>query len=58
MQTVAVRGLGKLADQKAITPLETLNLEAWSNPSTHADIHALREALNWSLWQLNPDTHF
>ena len=58
MQTVAVRGLGKLADQRASTPLATLNLEAWSNPSTHADIQALREALNWSLWQLDPDTHF
>ncbi len=58
LQTVAVRGLGKLADQRAMMPLETLNLETWSNPSTHADIQALREALNWSLWQLNPDTHF
>ena len=57
MQTLAVRGLGKLGDQRALPPLETLNLQAWTNPSTHADIQALREALNWSLWQLNPDTH-
>jgi hypothetical protein len=57
MQTVAVRGLGKLGDQRAITSIETLNLQAWTTPSTHADIQALREALNWSLWQLNPESH-
>lgn len=57
IQTVAVRGLGKLGDQRAVTSIETLNLQAWTNPSTHADIQALREALNWSLWQLNPESH-
>ncbi len=57
MQTVAVRGLGKLGNQRAIPPLETLNLQAWTTPSTHADIQALREALNWCLWQLNPESH-
>jgi hypothetical protein len=57
IQTVAVRGLGKLGDQRAVTPIETLNLQAWTNPSTHADMQALREALNWSLWQLNPESH-
>ena len=57
IQTIAVRGLGKLGDQRAILPLETLNLQAWTNPSTHTDIQALREALNWTLWQLNPAAH-
>lgn len=57
MQTIAVRGLGKLGDQRAIPPIETLNVQAWTNPSTHGDMQALREALNWSLWQLNPDAH-
>ncbi len=57
MQTVAVRGLGKLGDQRAMPLIETLNLQAWTNPSTHADIQALREALNWCLWQLNPESH-
>ncbi len=57
MQTIAVRGLGNLGDQRAISPLETLNVQAWTNSSTGADIQALREALNWSLWQLNPDAH-
>ena len=58
MQTFAVRGLGKLGDLRAITPIETLNLQAWSNPSTDPEIQALREALNWSLFQLDPASHF
>ena len=58
MQTIAVRGLGKLGDLRAITPIETLNLQAWSNPSTDPEIQALREALNWSLFQLDPSSHF
>ena len=57
LQTVAVRGLGKLGDQRALAPLETLNLQTWTNPTTSTDFKALREALNWSLWQLNPDAH-
>ena len=56
MQTIAVRGLGALGDQRAIIPIETLNLQAWSNPSTHAEIQALREALNGSLYQLDPSS--
>jgi len=58
MQTIAVRGLGKLGDLRAITPIETLNLQVWSNPSTDPEIQALREALNWSLFQLAPASHF
>ena len=58
MQTIAVRGVGRLGDLRAITPIEALNLQAWANPSTHEDIQALREALNWSLFQLAPSSHF
>jgi hypothetical protein len=53
MQTIAVRGLGALGDLRATTPIETLNIQAWSNPSTHADMQALREALNESLYSLD-----
>ena len=53
MQTIAVRGLGSLGDLQAIPLLETLNIQAWSNPSTHPDMEALRDALNWSLHQLD-----
>ncbi|MEX0828940.1 MAG: HEAT repeat domain-containing protein [Nitrospirales bacterium] len=53
MQSIAVRALGSLGDLRAMPPLQALNIQAWSNPSTHADMHALREALNWSLYQLD-----
>ena len=53
MQTIAVKGLGHLGDLRAVTPIETLNIQAWSNPSTHKDIQALREALNESLYSLD-----
>lgn len=57
IQTIVVKGLGRLGDQRAIPPLEELNLKTWTNTSTDPDIKELREALNWSLWQLNPDAH-
>lgn len=53
MQSIAVRALGSLGDLRAVTPIQALNIQAWSNPSTHADMQALREALNWSLYQLD-----
>lgn len=53
MQTIAVRGLGSLGDLHALPQIETLNIQAWSNPSTHADMQALREALNESLYSLD-----
>ena len=53
MQTIAVKALGSLGDLRAITPIQALNIQAWSNPSTHADMQALRETLNWSLYQLD-----
>ena len=54
MQTIAVRGLGTLGNQDAMNAIETLNIQAWSNPSTHADMQDLREALNDTLYQLDP----
>ncbi len=54
MQTIAVRGLGSLGNQLAVDPINELNVQAWSNPSTHTDMHALREALNDTLYQLDP----
>lgn len=57
IQTEAVKGLGNLGDRRAIQPLETLNLKAWTNPSSSPEMHALREMLSWSLWQLKPDAH-
>jgi hypothetical protein len=57
VQTMAARSLGQLGDRRAITPLKTLNLHAWTNPSTHPDMQDLRDALSWSLWQLSPSAH-
>ncbi len=54
MQTIAVRGLGSLGNQRAVEPINRLNVQAWSNPSTHPDMRALREALNDTLYQLDP----
>ncbi len=54
MQTIAVRGLGSLGNQQAVDPINRLNVQAWSNPSTHPDMRALREALNDTLYQLDP----
>ena len=57
VQTEIVIALGKLADQRAIEPLTALNQKAWTDPSRDPEMQKLREALSWSLWQLNPDAH-
>jgi hypothetical protein len=57
VKTEIVKALGKLADQRAIPILEELNRQAWTDPSHSPEMQELREALSWSLWQLNPDAH-
>ena len=57
VKTEIVRALGKLGDQEAVPVLEKLNYEAWSDPSMSPEMKNLREALTWSLWQLNPEAH-
>ena len=57
VKTEIVRALGKLGDQEAVPVLEKLNHEAWTDPSMDPEMQELREALTWSLWQLNPDAH-
>ena len=57
VKTEIVRALGKLGDQEAVPVLEKLNQEAWTDPSSSPEMQELREALTWSLWQLNPDAH-
>lgn len=57
VQTSIVRALGLAGDQRALPILETLNHQAWTDPSSSPDMQQLREALSWSLWQLNPDAH-
>jgi HEAT repeat protein len=57
VKTEIVRALGKLGDQEAVPVLEKLNHQAWTDPSSSPEMQELREALSWSLWQLNPDAH-
>ena len=57
VKTEIVRALGKLADQRAVPILEELNTQAWTDPSTSPEMQELREALSWSLWQLDPSPH-
>ena len=57
VQTEIVKALGKLSNQRAVAPLEELNRKAWTNSSNDPGMKELREALSWSLWQLNPDPH-
>ncbi len=57
VQTAIVMALGKLADQRAVEPLTELNRKAWTDPSRDPEMQNLRDALSWSLWQLNPDAH-
>ena len=57
VKTEIVRALGKLADQRAVPILEELNHQAWTDPSTSSEMQELREALSWSLWQLDPSPH-
>ncbi|MGB0911094.1 MAG: HEAT repeat domain-containing protein [Nitrospirales bacterium] len=57
VQTAIVMALGKLADQRAVEPLTELNRKAWTDSSRDIEMQKLRDALSWSLWQLNPDAH-
>ena len=57
VQTEIVIALGKLADQRAVEPLTELSQKAWTNTSQDPEMKKLREAVSWSLWQLNPDAH-
>ena len=57
VQTEIVLALGKLPDNRAIEPLSALNQKVWTDPSRDPEMQKLREALSWSLWQLNPSAH-
>jgi len=57
VKTEIVRALGKLADHRAVPILEELNHQAWTDPSNSSEMKELREALSWSLWQLDPSPH-
>ncbi len=57
VQTEIVRAVGKIPDQASVDPLQQLGLKAWTSPSTDPQMQELREAVDWSLWQINPGAH-
>ncbi len=57
VQTAIVRTVGKIPDQASVEPLQQLGLKAWTSSSTDPHMQELREAVDWSLWQINPGAH-
>ncbi len=57
VQTAIVKAVGNIPDQTSAAPLQQLGLKAWTSPSTDPHMQELREAVDWSLWQINPGAH-
>ncbi len=57
VKTEIVRTLGKVPNQQSVQPLEKIGLKAWTSRSTHPHMQDLREAVDWSLWQINAGAH-
>lgn len=57
VQTEIVRAVGKMPDFQSVEPLQQLALKAWTDRSNDPLMQELREAVDWSLWQINPTAH-
>ncbi len=57
VQTEIVRAIGKTPDMGSLEPLQQLALKAWTSRSNDPLMQELREAVDWSLWQINPTAH-
>ncbi len=57
VQTEIVRAIGKTPDFQSVELLEQLALKAWTDRSNDPLMQELREAVDWSLWQINPTAH-
>jgi len=57
VQTEIVRAIGKTPDMRSLEPLQELALKAWTARSNDPLMQELREAVDWSLWQINPTAH-
>lgn len=57
LQTEIVLAVGKVPDHQSQEPLQKLSLKAWTSPSRDPTMQELREAIEWSLWQINPSAH-
>ena len=57
VQTEIVRAIGKTPDMRSLEPLEQFALKVWTARSNDPLMQELREAVDWSLWQINPTAH-
>lgn len=57
VQTEIVRAVGKTPDFQSLEPLQQLALKVWTVRSNDPLMQELREAVDWSLWQINPTAH-
>ena len=57
VQTEIVRAIGKTPDFQSLEPLEQFALKVWTARSNDPLMQELREAVDWSLWQINPTAH-
>ncbi len=57
VQTEIVKAIGKTPDQRSVEPLQRLGLKAWTARSNDPLMQELREAIDLSLWQINPTAH-
>lgn len=57
VQTEIVKAIGKIPDHQSEDSLQQLLVKAWTSRSTDPRMQELREAIVWSLWQINPSAH-
>ena len=57
VQTEIVKAVGKVPDHQSEEPLKKLGLKAWTSRSNDPRMQELREAIDLSLWQINPSAH-
>jgi hypothetical protein len=57
VQTEIVRAIGKTPDFQSVELLQQLALKAWTDRSNDPLMQEFREAVDWSLWQINPTAH-
>ena len=53
VQTEIVKAVGKIPDYQSIEPLKKLGLKSWTSQSRDPLVQELREAIDWSLWQID-----
>ena len=57
VQTEIVKAVGKIPDHQSVNPLQQLGVKAWTSRSRDPRMQDLREAIDWSLWQIHPSAH-